>query len=562
MDLVLTFSGVAEGSTTLTVPSDSSGAALTGYISIPANTPDGMLTMTVSLPAIGQAATASIQIYDRIAPALASYRLLADIGSFPLYCCSGTASNIVVGTPDTLAVTVTDNHALAYAGWYFVSTSSGSDSGLAVLGDTVQVSGLSSSLALQIAPPAALAGMSGNLVLFAIDADGNTSAAQQPEVIATLTTHPTTSVPRGATVSDVAFDTTRGLVYLAKPDSQLVAVLSLNPIGYQSPIRFTGAPVSLDLSPGGDSLIVGLASPPAVAAVNIALPTHQILGSRLVDSASGPDTLRSFRISGDNRVLAHVAHTVAGVTNILDDELNLTTGARQTIDSNTTDGRAQRVTRSGDRTHVLLLATPYYGSSTLYSTVTQSYENLGDFTQNIAGPNVLTSASDTGNQYQFGHIVIDTTLNQVFIGGVDDVYGASLAPNGVDYFMGTGLCTSAPCSDTLPGLLLHYTRPVRSPTEYVILPHPPYELAVSPNGKTLIGITADTIMAIDLTQSSPPLAALRSRVNAAARRYLRSRAHPKIAARKRAAPPLLNAIRVHFAGRDLESIPLRPLLTR
>ena len=467
--LIFTFSGEASGVDTLTLPPDSSGQPLDGDIQVPADAPDGVLSVAINLPTIGQTATTTLTIKDTQAPQLTVTGLTAGVGGFE-------AGNLLLaGTTDTIVVSATDNHALAWVGWTINSPVS--------LGDSVPVSGVASTARLPIPVPASLAGDSVSLSVFAADSDGNVVAVSQPGVlVARVTTHPVQSVPRGGRITDIAFDSGRGLMYLAKPDSQIVAVVSLSGLSYQAPIAVSGTPVAVDLSPGGDSLIVGLASPAMAAVVSLTSPSHPVIGTMPFGTA---DTLRSMRVTGDNKALAF-ANSVAV-------QLDLATGATLALDS-AGSGCLGRPTRSGDHTHVMLLNCP----TQIYVSTTHSFTSgryLGVGTQ---GVNTFTSANASGSLvYQINHVLVDSTISEVFAGGYDEAYGAAVAPNGIDFFVGEG------SSDSLPGLYLHYVRPTPSPVEITLVPHPAYELAVDRSGTTLIGFTADTIFAVDLTHASP-----------------------------------------------------------
>jgi hypothetical protein len=483
--LVFTFSGEATGVDTLVIPQDSAGLPIDGDIQVPATAPDGVLNVEISLPTIGgQSASATLTIKDTEAPTLTVGSLSANVDGF-------AAGNVLLaGRTDSIAVNANDNHALAWVGWSITSP--------VALGDSVPVSGVASSVSLPIAIPASLAGDSLAISLFAADSDGNVVTISQPRVlVARVTTHPVKSVPRGARVSDIAFDSARGMMYLAKPDSQIVAVLSLASLSYQSPIPVNGRPVAVDLSPGGDSLIVGLASPAAAAVVSLASPAHPVIGTL---SFGSPDSLTSLRVTADDQVLAYVNHGAV--------QLDLTTGIAQVADSST-GGCLGRVTRSGDHTRSLLLNCP----TAIYSSTTHSYMSAPSLASGGGGVNTFTSANASGAiVYQVEHVLLDSTITAVFAGGQDSAYGAAVAPNGVDFYVGEGGCTGGGlCPDSVPGLYLHYVRPTTSPVEISIVPHPAYELAVDRTGNTLIGLTADTIFAVDLTQSTAAQIAQRHR---------------------------------------------------
>jgi hypothetical protein len=468
LPLVFMFSGEASGVDTLTVPSDSTGVPIDGDIEVPAEAPDGVLNVMIVLPTLGDTASTTLVIKDTQVPTLT----VGGIGE-SVY---GIAVNNVwfAGSTDTIVVNVADNHALGWVGWRSSSST--------LAGDSVPVSGVASTVSLPIAIPSSLVGDSLAISIFAADLDGNVASLHEPpRLVARVTSHPVQSVPRGARVSDIAFDSARGVVYLAKPDSQIVAVLSLNSLAYQTPIAVSGAPVAIDLSPGGDSLIVGLASPASAVVVSLTSASHPVIGTL---SFGSRDSLSSLRVTADGKVLAYVNHEAV--------ELDLSTGIAQLADAST-GGCVSHVTRSGDRTRSLLLNCP----TAIYSSTTHSYVNAPALGAGGGGVNTFTSASASGAiVYQVEHVLLDSTITPLLAGGQDATYGAAVAPNGIDFYVGEG------AADSLPGLFLHYVRPTGAPVEIGVVPHPAYELAVDRSGTTLIGVTADTIFAIDLTRAT------------------------------------------------------------
>jgi hypothetical protein len=223
---------------------------------------------------------------------------------------------------------------------------------------------------------------------------------------------------------------------------------------------------------------------------------HPVIGTL---SLGSPDSLSSLRVTADDQVLAYVNHGAV--------QLDLASGIAQAADSST-GGCLGRVTRSGDHTRSLLLDCP----TAIYSSTTHSYMSAPSLGSAGGGANTFTSANATGAiVYQVEHVLLDSTITAVFAGGQDSLYGAAVAPNGLDFYVGEGGCTGGLCADSVPGLFLHYVRPTTSPVEISIVPHPAYELAVDRTGNTLIGLTADTIFAVDLTQSTAAQIALRHR---------------------------------------------------
>lgn len=497
MPLLLSLSGLGTGVDSATVPVDTAGEPLEGTLNIPGGVRDGTLVLSVALPTLHDSASASLTILDTEAPTIGGAYVSSAFGQFAW----GPDNMLIAGATDSIAIGASDNHALAWIGWRAEVP--------VAMGDSVQVNGVeSSTVSLPVSVATSLIGDTVNLTVFAKDEDGNgTSAPLNGYAVSAVTTHPTQSIQRGARVSDVAFDSARGLLYLAKPDSQSVAVLSLSSMTYQAPIPVSGTPVGLDLSPGGDSLIVGLSSPAALAIVSLSMTSHPLLGTLPFDPSDVVDSLRAFRVMGDNSAFALVTHYNTPYQPTAAMSLSLTTGVSYGFDSTGHTYCDPHVVRSGDRAVALALNCGGFNVQALltviYTTATHAFSD-GAFVNGLAGGNnVLTSGSASASGlFQLGHGLVNMNAGVVFNGGLDQYYGAAVSPNATDFFVGEGLCSSAPCADSVPGLYLHYVLPGATPTEIAVIPHPAYELTVAPNSATMYGVTADSITAIDLTHSS------------------------------------------------------------
>jgi len=519
MPIVLKLGGIASGADTTTVPPDSGDLPLQGTLAVPNAAPDGTVILTVLLPTLGDSASASLVIRDMQPPTLTVDTFSSSFkADFQWY--SEPFGMLIGGTTDTLVVTAMDNHALGWVGWTIA--------GASPLGDSVQVTGDSTTVTFPIAVPMSLDGATVDLHVFARDADNNPAATDMPQVYVTsITTHPVQSVPRGGRITDVAFDSTRGLLYLAKPDSQTVSILSLSTLTYQTPIAVGGAPVAVDVSPGGDSLIVGLSSPAQAAVVSLSSAAHPVLGVLSFDTVTA-DSLRAMRVMSDNNAIALVTRSTTLYAPLYELVMSLNTGVSQASDSGEFGDCPLRMARSGDRAHAVApncggLGTGG-GGSAVYSSATHAFTN-GLYDEIIWGNNILTSASRSGDAlFQIGHSLVDTASTPLTSAG-DQWYGAVIAPNANDYYIGEAICpqiaSANPCPDSVPGLYFHYQLsrlPQLTPIEIAIIPHPAYELAITPSATTLVGITADSISVIDLTHSTPASGAQVARLRRLTRR--------------------------------------------
>ena len=80
---------------------------------------------------------------------------------------------------------------------------------------------------------------------------------------------PTYVFPLTTVVPDLAYDAGRDVVYFPEPDAERVSVFSLATRDFAAPIPLFLFPYSVDLTTGGDSLVVALARSTSLAIVNL-----------------------------------------------------------------------------------------------------------------------------------------------------------------------------------------------------------------------------------------------------------------------------------------------------
>jgi len=501
--IVLELGGIARGADTTVIPQNNGG--LEGTLDIPGPAIDGTVTLTIILPLLQDSATASLVVKDAKAPTFSLAYINSVAPMLPANFVPGAAM-LVAGTTDTMTASVADNHALAWVGWTMGSA-----------GDSVQVTdSTTASVLLPVALPNSFAGTAPTFTMFATDLDGNRGEyVYGPTAVAAYVQHPVATIARGGKISDVAFDLPRHLLYLAQPDSQRIDVLSLATWQYQAPIPLDSAPVAMDLSAGGDSLVVGLGGHPRVAIVDLRTPAYTTTVTVLspIANLDTVPTILRLRVGADDHALISLRDPSGTLNTVVN--LNVATGDQQVgVIPNAYYTNNFPLTRSIDRTHVLLPdLNANGGSSTLYTTAAASYATV-NAVGGAASVNAFASADQQGQYYQIGHNLYDATMTYIGTMGFDGNDGAVLAPNGTDFYIGE--CNA--CDDNTPALLFHYAEPMvlSPPGGFLGAVHPAgqlldlsptpfiaHDLIVTPDGKTLIGIGATTLMAIDLTQSSP-----------------------------------------------------------
>lgn len=315
----------------------------------------------------------------------------------------------VPGDTLTLSVHATDRRKLAYVGYTFGPPANVSDS-VATSAQTFDLT----------APIHVLAGWTGSSAysVFARDSVGNrTQVATGVLTVASRIRRPIVSAALPGPVRDAAFDPKRNLVYLSVPSQQSVQVLSTASMTFGTPYAFGASPHGLDLTPGGDSLVVALVETPNVAIINLKNGTETMMP---VTSGNGPDFLR---VSNTNKVLVTLTFDGSGYGGSFI-EADLATGATRDIKTVT---EYVPLAASGNRSRIMALIDDsccpeeafVYDASTgsivadagtisnYFNWVTADY--LGDaflIQSQLYGPTLRQTSAYGGNLYDGGPSVL------------------------------------------------------------------------------------------------------------------------------------------------------------
>ena len=268
-------------------------------------------------------------IGDRTPPSIYDARL---VGQFTL------AGQVAVGDPLQVTVGGSDNNALSWLVWEL--------SGSSTFRDSIPISGSNGYWSLS---PIARAEWVGTptLSLYVRDGVGLKSTVMSSPAnglrIYPSVQYPTTpAVPftwqglQGLPIGDIAYDAKRNVFYVVIVGASGVAVLDVATMTLQPPIMLPATPVSLDLSPSGDSLIAALQAQRSLAIVNLlqpaAAPTTVALS--VLDTA-GAYSAMAMPLPGLLRVAANgkaiVTLTGATRTGARMMEVNLASGASHTM---------------------------------------------------------------------------------------------------------------------------------------------------------------------------------------------------------------------------------------
>jgi hypothetical protein len=502
--------GMPAVDTTQVPPGDST---LRVGLILPTDLPNGTLTITAVLPNDRDSASAQVTVRAALKPVLNPN--LGVIGGAPLFISYMPLGQVwlVAGGRDSIAIQATDSISLTWLGWTLGPPAN--------MGDSIQVSGRLATWQTPLAMPSTLAGTAPELIAFARNAQGQRAELTLgPAAIGAYLNRPAVTAPIDGSVGDVAYDAKRGVLYLATADKKSVSVVGAPGLASQPVITVPGNPASLDLTPGGDTLVVALAGTEDLALVNLAAPGHPTSVVRMssFDATPGDTTTAvasvvSIRVAADDRVIVQATSQVIA-------DFDLTTG----VDRLDFLGAyfATALGRTGDASRVILPDVLANGGSVGDPTETQPAATFYDATAHgfiaatgspprtfYGGP---VSADQHGTHYLIHGFLFDgtfATLGSLSL-AAPQPQASTVSPTGPYAF--ESWCTTA-CSDAAGAYYVRVGFPGPADTitgalvgqllEVVNTPVFLRGLFALPDGRTLIGLGTSTIAQFDLTQSSP-----------------------------------------------------------
>jgi len=329
-------------------------------------------------------------------------------------------------------------------------------------------------------------GWNGDLMVFARDAAG--TPAQSDTMLPYQTgyvRYPTHSVALPARIRDIAYDAKRNVLYLSQPDSQRVAVLSLDTYTYEAPLAMPSVPASLDLSLSGDSLIIALRRAAALGIVDLTQANPTVDTAHLTFDTSlgrGPDALR---VASNGKVLVVATCDGFGMGGSVI-SYSFTTHTTQTRSDASMFGDIVTcgtvLARTVDRSKVLVLlldtCCPVNGS--VYDGGSDAFGGTVG-TVNQSQPPFAAST----NRFLIGGTVYSTSLSAIDTVFKPSLIGlwpvATISPDGLYLYVGD------PGVPGLPGFGYSKVRVTDGTViERVKLPSPAKRLMVLPDGHTLI----------------------------------------------------------------------------
>lgn len=513
LPMVVEFGGTVQGRDSVDVPA--AAGSVYGTFTLPPGLPDGELTATVTFPTWRKTATARLAVRDVKPPTVDA--LARQVGPPAMPDMYPGQTVFRAGATAQLHVRGRDNNALAWMGY-----AAGPPLNVR---DSVAVSGTAAADTVDLAVPAALAGGTTSLTAFVRDRNGLLAEQKFNAVpVYELGERPVRSAPLDAPVRDAAYDAARRLLYLSQPDRSQVAVLSLETMTYEPPIPLSIRPAGLDLTPGGDTLLVGLSRSVYLGVVDLRAAARRaerlrvqfapnpMIVSPLADTAMIP-SVEDVRVAANGRILVTLAHEPSWAFAASDKLVEIDRAAgRQRVVYTGPGGPRLPLVATADRRTVLALNTGGGNNppgATRYDAATDSYAPPQGASKDGYHP-APASAAATGSFYVLGRTLYDGELRPLrqfgFTGYVSE--RTVISPSGTHVFVAAqfacGPFGPAACPpETAPAAALRYDAASGRLVEMVPTPQFARDLAVLPDGQTLVAFGPSAIALVDLRQPAP-----------------------------------------------------------
>jgi hypothetical protein len=300
------------------------------------------------------------------------------------------------------------------------------------------------------------------------------------------TRRPSTRVPLPGLVRDVAHDAKRGVLYLSQPDSGRILVLSLTTLAFNAPIRIAGAPTGMDLTLGGDSLVVALRRGAAIGILNLVTGAQSRIPVQVdARTGQGPDNLR---IASNGRGILTLTHDAAfGATGgVLEYDVQFGTVLPRT-DAGPAAASTQSsfITRSEDRSRVLIAI----DASCCRTPASMVYDAARDgfVTSDRGGYGPSVSSSARGDRFLLGPLLYDGSMKPIRqVGGPYSGQSTVLSSTGSTAYFGTdyGYLAVRTADDSL--------------VEHVVAGPSGWRLIITPDGERLISVGNTGLLIIQL----------------------------------------------------------------
>jgi hypothetical protein len=405
----------------------------------------------------------------------------------------GDLSNPLV-VNDTLRVTVnaSDNYQTAWVGYFTGSPANFRDSVAVTAADASHVFA-------HVVPPSWVGNQA--LLFFARDWRGqfNATLSDANLYVFDADRRPIRTGPALGPVRDLAYDAKRNLLYLTQQGVSAITVVKLSNLTFAAAIATPFVPAGMDLSVGGDTLVVAFRRSPYLGIVDLTQPTAHVDTVRLAFDSGGGRGPDFVRVAANGKVLVTIASDSGGTVN---NEAHgrmwtydLATGAQGVrADAGATGMIAGNalLTRSTDRTRVFLMP-PVDCCSIAAQVYGSAGDTFGPPRPTAGTPPERLSADSAGAVVLVDHTTYDANLAFIANRGLDFYNGGPtvVAPGGTIAYYGED-----------PGYIPQTYAKVRLSDGAVLektLVRPTYgsRFWLSADGLSLI-ITSDSLRVVDL----------------------------------------------------------------
>ena len=431
-------------------------------IPIPSNAPlDGTVTVTAVAMDIGG------NVITRNVGTFTIRDLLAPVASVTV---SGARPNGAFSPGDTATLTIaaTDNRALRAYG-YAVS-------GIGIR-DSVSASGTSAQRVVRL--PLMSAGTY-TVTVFATD-----SARNHAELLGAVLTVASRSRRPIMSVSlvgarDIAYESKRNRIYISQPDSAQIAVVAADAVARLSSLPVSnGRPTGIDVTLGGDTLVVGLTGTLNLGFIDLnngAMSTQAVITDTFLNR-----TPSGVRVAANNRVIIGVTFAGSGYGGSLM-EFDLAT---RTLGSSVTTTESLPMAVSGNRQRVYALiddsCCPEDG---IYYDATKGKFSSARGVISYYFPGIATDF--TGAHTLFGNVLTDANMSLIATFPSRSPNPVALSLDGTYAFFGTSTgIEKVRTSDNVT-------------VESFDIGGQPTHLQLLPDGLTLVATSGTTLYVIDL----------------------------------------------------------------
>jgi hypothetical protein len=300
--------------------------------------------------------------------------------------------------------------------------------------DSVSVSGASSgSITVAAAVRAEWTGTS-NLTVFARDALGNMTERVGAITVYPLVNRRVRSVALKGPVQQFLYDEKRQLLYMTRPETPSVAVLSMATLTLSASISLPSRAEGMDLTATGDSLLVALPQDGALAVVDLSTRATTVV--QLAFDTAQARRVANVRVAANGKALVSLGSDFPGGGRVM--EYDLGSGAqrpRPDAGEGGVVGAGGRLVTTRDRLKVALHSYP--DCAQLYDATSDTF---GACRRGLTSYGTILSVDASGAFFTSAHQLLDGTLSlvrEIFVPRFYNIVSV-LAPDGSAVYFPTG----------------------------------------------------------------------------------------------------------------------------